>query len=96
MEDEVGYAWSVFDPQFAAVVSPQRAHRHLSGFDHLLAPPVLDDDDSGIGEGSSEQLGLDVEVLVHGVVEVEMILGEVRETRDREVSPVDPVLAQRM
>ena len=61
---------------------------------HPPSPAVVGDDDRG--RGAVEQRRLRAEVLLHVRVEVEMVLGQVRERADRELDPPDPSHRQRV
>ena len=68
----------------------------MGGCDHLLSPFVFDDDHRLVGEATGEEHGLRGEVLLHRVVEVEVVLGQVGEAGDAEVSTVDAMLTERV
>ena len=73
------------------------AHRH-AGADELGHPPsplVVDDDDRRPRPRSNSSR-LRAEVVLHVGVEVEMVLGQVRERADRELDAADPSHRQRV
>ena len=62
----------------------------------LVAVGVVDVDHRALGPVAREQAALGEEVVLHVAMEVEVVLGEVREGADGEADPVDPVQAQRV
>ena len=62
----------------------------------LAARGVVDVDDADAAELGGEQPGLGREVVVHGRVVVEVVLGQVGEQRDLVEAPADPAQVQRV
>ena len=69
----------------------QGRDRDFGGGRELAAPVVVDGHDGGAGAFRREQPGLGLEVLLHGPVQVQVVLGEVREAGDVEHHAVDAV-----
>ena len=72
------------------------AHLLASGGEHLLAPLIISSNHSQLGALGGEQLSLRVEVVLHGAVQIQVILSQVRKASNRVLHAVHTVVINRV
>ena len=73
-----------------------RTHLLTSGGEHLLTPLVISSNHSQLGTFGSEQLSLRIEVVLHGAVQIQVILSQVRKACNRILHTVHTVVINRV
>ena len=73
-----------------------RAHLLASGGEHLLAPLVISSNHRQLSTLRSEQLRFRLKVVLHGAVQVQVVLGQVREASNRVLHAVHTVVINRV
>ena len=73
-----------------------RTHLLASGGEHLLAPLVISSNHSQLGTFGGEQLSLRLKVMLHGAVQIQVILSQVREASNRVLHAVHTVVINRV
>ena len=73
-----------------------RTHLLASGGEHLLAPLVISSNHSQLGAFGSEQLSLRFEIMLHGAVQIQVVLGQIRKACNRVLHTVHTVVINRV
>ena len=73
-----------------------RTHLLASSGEHLLAPLVISSNHRKLSTLRSEQLRLRLKVMLHGAVQIQVVLGQVREASNRVLHAVHTVVINRV